>query len=181
MKTVFTFFLFLMLGVHSFAQNDNTTVWTVECPKGQAVMVEGDLKEGKVIPLDWAASSQVACFPATRFVEFQGSHIFYRVELPRYSKLIATVKPVGKERINIYGIRQSSNASYHSVPPDISSASCEADYPMYAGRPNLKQGGETQDIELIAINNPYSILIGVAGAKDVMEGGFELTISIGDR
>jgi hypothetical protein len=33
----------------------------------------------------------------------------------------------------------------------------------------------------MAINNPYSILIGVAGARDVLEGAFTLQVHISDR
>jgi hypothetical protein len=161
---------------------EEAAVLSISCEKGQTVQVKGDLSAGQQIPLDWAASSQVACFPATRFVEFQGNHLFYRVELPRYSKIIISVKPEGRQRINLYGIRQGTNAGIQPVPPHVSVASsCEAGYPIYAGNPNLSKGGDTQNIEFMAINNPYSILIGVAGAREVLEGGFTLQVQISDR
>ena len=169
------------LSLPALAQ-DETQVQLISCAKGETVQIAGDLSAGQQIPIDWAASSQVACFPATRFVEFQGNHVFYRVELPRYSKIIITVQPEGRKRINLYGMSQGADPSRHAVPPQITTAaSCEAAYPKYVGTPNLSQGGASQSIELNAINNPYSILIGVAGARDVLEGGFTLQVQIADR
>lgn len=157
-------------------------VTPLTCAKGETLRVAGDLAQGQLMPLDWAASSQVACFPATRFIEFQGHHVLYRVDLPRYAKMTIRVVPKGRDRINLYGIRQGANPAMQSVPPAVSVAgACEAAYPIYAGAPNLKRGGEPQEIEFMAINNPYSILIGVAGALGVTSGDYTLEITIGDR
>lgn len=165
----------------AWAQED-AAVELIACEKGETVQLIGDLSAGQQISIDWAASSQVACFPATRFVEFRGNHLFYRVDLPRYSKVIITVKPTGRQRINLYGISQGADPSRHAVPPQITSGvSCEASYPKYYGEPNLSKGGETRSIELNAINNPYSVLIGVAGARDVLEGEFTLQVEVTDR
>lgn len=184
MKTLFSYLFALCLTfvvLPGFAQDD-VQVLTIACEKGQAVAVEGNVSDGREIPLQWAASSQIACFPATRFQEFKGNHIFYRVDLPRYSKITIRVEPQDGKRINLYGIRQGVNASMQAIPPYIQVASsCEADYPIYAGHTDMSKGGETQDIEFIAINNPYSILIAVAGAQDVTEGDFQLVVEIGDR
>ena len=183
-SSLFSLLLLLCLSFLSLPAlaQDETQVQIISCAKGETVQIAGDLSAGQQIPIDWAASSQVACFPATRFVEFQGNHVFYRVELPRYSKIIITVQPEGRKRINLYGIRQGVNASMQAVPPHVSVAgSCEAGYPIYAGNPNLSKGGDSQSIEFMAINNPYSILIGVAGAREVLDGGFTLQVQIADR
>ena len=173
-----SFFLIISPGKH-FAQE--TQVLSIPVEPGQKVEVTGNLNAGKVIPLRWANSSQVACFPATRNQEFEGNHVFYRAELPKYSTLVITLIPTGKHRINLYGIRQSTQADYQEIPPNIHSAVCDSDYPLYAGKTDLSKGGENQDLEFMAINNPYSILIGVAGAVGVKEGDFKLQVEIRGR
>ena len=161
---------------------DNTTpakVYSLQAVKGKTMSYNGDLSEGKHFPLDWAATSSMACFPATRFEEFRGNHIFYVFELPRYSKVKVTVVPTDGKRINIYGM---SGHDGKSLPPAITHCvSCEAGYEKYVGKPNLNKSAGAQTIEFMAINNPYKILIGVAGAKGVDSGKFQLQVSLGDR
>ncbi|RMG74316.1 MAG: hypothetical protein D6722_02625 [Bacteroidetes bacterium] len=178
--------LLLVLGLALLRpESDGPTepeVTPLSCAKGESIRLTGELAQGQPMPLDWAASSQVACFPATRFAEFEGHHQLYRVDLPRYSRIRIRVVPEGRHRINVYGLRQGTHPSMQAVPPAISVAgSCEASYPIYAGEPDLSRGGEPQEIEFIAINNPYSILIGVAGARGVTAGAYTLEVSIGDR
>ena len=145
------------------------------------VQVNGNLKNGCTMPLRWAENSSVACFPGTRFNEFLGNHILYSIELPAASKMKITVTPKSKKkRINLYALRLGANNS--DSPPNISRAiSCEASYPIYAGKPNLRKPSKPQSVEYISIRKPYTIVIGVAGAKGVVEGDFDLEIEISQR
>lgn len=145
------------------------------------ITINGNLENGIILPLEWAASSNMACFPGTRFNEFRGNHLFYRVQMPAGSKIDITVTPKNKKhRINIYALRLGANNM--GTPPTLSSAiSCEASYPIYAGKPNYSAPAKAKSIEYISIRKPYNILIGVAGAEGVLEGAFELDIKIGSR
>jgi hypothetical protein len=148
--------------------------------------VTGNLKDGQIIPLRWAESSQVACFPGTRFEMFNGNHVLYRVTLPAASSMVVTVTPKNNSAINLYALRQGSRPTDQSVPPNVERAiSCEASYPIYA---NLTSGKVVKNketgirkVEYISVNSPYSILIGVAGANGLTEGDFTLNISIKPR
>ncbi len=155
---------------------DNLPV--IELESKSEILETGNLKDGSTIPLKWAESSQVACFPGTRFNEFQGNHILYRVQLPSYSQIKITVKPKDKkDRINVYALRLGVDNM--DTPPNIFRAgSCEAAYPIYAGKPNYRKSNKAQSVELMSIRNPYSILIGVAGAVGVKEGEYELEIEL---
>lgn len=148
--------------------------------------IAGNIGDGQKIPLRWAERSSVACFPGTRFEMFDGNHVLYRVTLPAASAMTVTVIPQGGKNISLYALRQGIRPADHTVPPNVSSAiSCEASYPIYAnlasGRTVKNKDDGTRRIEYISVNSPYSILIGVAGAKGATEGGFKLKIEIKPR
>lgn len=154
-------------------------VYTMQAERGKVLTYKGTLAEGKTIPLEWSASSNMACFPATKNGEFQGNHVFYRVELPRNSKMKVTVVPKDGKRINLYAI---SGYDGEALPPDISSCvTCEAGYARYVGDTDLTKSAGAQQIELMAINNPYHVLIGVVGAKGTKSGAFEIRVELMDR
>ncbi len=148
--------------------------------------VAGNLKEGQKIDLRWAESSQVACFPGTRFEMFTGNHVLYRVTMPAATSMTVTVTPKNNAAINLYALRQGSRPTDQSVPPNVQRAiSCEASYPIYAnmggGKVVRNKDTGVRKVEYISVGSPYSILIGVAGAQGLTEGDFTLNISIKPR
>ncbi|MEL6132152.1 MAG: hypothetical protein AAFR59_02170 [Bacteroidota bacterium] len=141
---------------------------------GKPTIVTGNISDGEVLDaLDWAALSNVACFPATRFIEFEGKQVYYSVEIPQGSEMKLTVTPTGeKKRINIYGY---INFDGSNTPPVQSVTSCEAGYEIYVGDPDLTAEGQPQDISFSqAVNRSFTVFIAVSGARDVLEGDFEL-------
>lgn len=155
----------------------------LKAEKGKTVSVKSDLSGGKIIDLDWAQASGVACFPGTRFVEFEGNHVFYWMDLPRRSILKITVKPTDGKRINVYAY---SGFEPQYVPPNVPRClSCEASHETWVGtnppadftKASSKDGG-VQSVELNATTNRYGVLIGVAGAKGVVSGKYELQIEL---
>lgn len=147
--------------------------------------VEGSLAHGQKIPLEWAESSAVACFPATRFEQFDGHHVFYRIAMPAASKMQIILTPKAGAKINLYALRQPA-AGQQPVPPNVSSAiSAEASYPMYARKAGGKIVTNADDgvrkVEFISIDQPYSILVGVAGAQGLSQGEFTLSVSLQSR
>ncbi len=156
-------------------------VFEIEVAVGEPITVEGNLSKGeRMEDLSWAAYSNVACFPATRFVEFQGNQVFYSVYIPQGTILKATVSPQGakKQRINLYGYIDYEG----KLPPLESCRSCEAGYERYAGTPNLKKPGQPQSISIEqAVRKGYTALIAVSGAKGVEEGEYTLTVELSPR
>ena len=158
----------------------------ISLPEGYtAGQVTGDLKDGtKLSSLRWAERSSVACFPGTRFEMFTGNHVFYRITLPPYSSMKVIVKPKEGKEINLYALRQNMRAQ--TVPPNVARAvSCEASYPIYANVSRTRTVRNKDDgirkVEYISVRSPFSILIGVAGAKGKTEGEFTLQIEIKSR
>ena len=178
-KTLFVL-IFILSSINLIMAQEEHKVTDIELA-GSTSIITGNLADGATMPIRWAESSQVACFPGTRFVEFQGNHVLYRMVMPAYSELKITVTPKDrKNRTNIYALRLGANN--YDLPPNISSAiSCEAGYPLYAGNPNLRAPAQPQSVEYISVNKPYNIVIGVAGAKDVLAGEFELKIELKSR
>ena len=144
--------------------------------------IKGNIQTGQKIALQWAERSSVACFPATRFEMFNGNHVFYRVTLPAASAMKIILKPKNNKGLNLYALRQGVRGG-QSVPP--SAITCEASYPMYAnlggGKTVTNADDGTRKLQFISVRDPYSILIGVAGAKNLTEGDFTLRIEITAR
>lgn len=144
---------------------------------GEAIR-SGNVSTGILLDdLSWAAQSNVACFPGTRAIEFEGKQVFYSVTIPQGAELIATVTPTGaRKRINIYGY---INFNGSNTPPVSSVLSCEAGYELYVGTPDLTKPGEPQSISFAqAVNDGFTALIVVSGARDVEEGDYELKVEL---
>ncbi|REJ79168.1 MAG: hypothetical protein DWQ47_00020 [Acidobacteria bacterium] len=190
-KVIAVFIAILVVSSSAFAQGaaaagEKVTVTNIQMPADSDTgMISGKLSDGqKLSSLRWAENSSVACFPGTRFEQFDGSHVFYRVTLPAASSMKIVLKPEDGKKINLYALRQSARGD-QPVPPNVSRAiSCEASYPIYANVSATRrvQNEDTgRKVEYISVNSPYSILIGVAGAEGLTEGSFDLYIEIKPR
>ncbi len=152
-----------------------TGVTNVAAVSGTVVEVKGNLSAGKTISLPWAAKSSVACFPATEFDNFKGNHVFYGLQLPKESVVTITAVPDDpKTDINLYAL-QLGATDFSRVPPNIPSATtCEASYDQKTD----SNPGVTEKVTLNATTNPYNVVIGVAGPKGVLTGGFTLKVEL---
>jgi len=185
--------LFVLLAIFSMAVFSQTSEKTIKVtpltlPADSTVgEVTGNIKNGQILSsLRWAEQSNVACFPGTRFEMFNGNHVFYRVTLPAASAMTVTITPKDNAQISLYALRQGAGAADQTVPPNVKSAiSCEASYPIYANLPGGKtvknKDGGTRKIEYISVGSPYSILIGVAGAKGATDGEYTMKVEIKSR
>ena len=149
----------------------------------QTIEVKGNLSEGIAMPdLSWAWNSSVACFPATEQDHFQGQHVLYMVDVPRYSELTITVIPADKQAdYSLYAYQAGEIGSNNLVPQLSSCIRCEA-----AHKWDRPVRGRTQDHtrtvhDILAINNPYQAVIAVVGPKGLMEGEFSLQIEMKSR
>jgi len=134
----------------------------------------GTLSGGACVALEFAARSDVACFPATQFDKFLGNHVFYEIEtpMPPRSFLDIEVTPRDDADINIYAF-QLGDAGWPQLPPHVSNAICHASYG--GGQPNPGVA------ERLHIQNPtpsstYRILLAVAGPEGATDTEFDILI-----
>lgn len=144
----------------------------IELKPNATVEVAGKIDDGKAIDLEFAQKSSNACFVAPAFDHYRGNHVFYSAELPKYSEMYITVTAdEGAGAINVYAY--SVGKTRFDVPPALPSCvSCEASPATSAAVTGPRK------IRLNAINNPYNVVIGVAGASGVVKGGFKLSIEL---
>ncbi|MFK8038304.1 MAG: hypothetical protein AB8B74_08450 [Crocinitomicaceae bacterium] len=134
----------------------------------------GSIDNGKVLDdLSWAWSSNMACFVETVKDQYKGNHVFYKIEIPTNSTIDIYMTPTNPgDEMALYGY--SKAAGDETIPPGISSSvSCEAS-------PSNSNGAKTgeQHVYFNAINNPYAVIFGIAGADGLTEGGFEIRIDV---
>lgn len=148
-------------------------LYKVNGEKGKTLTYEGRLNEGVfVYELDWAWNSQNACFPSTQQENFRGHHQLYVTELPRYSELTVTLVPNDpRQKLSLYAYSVGNDLQL--VPNLRSCVSCEASYTPQRGMDN-----HIRQVELRAVNNPYQVVIGVAGAEGVTSADYQLQISL---
>ncbi|QNJ98076.1 hypothetical protein [Constantimarinum furrinae] len=158
-------------------------VYAIEPLPNKEVSYTGNLSEGVILDdLSWAWSSSNACFPATQQQKFTGKHLFFTGIIPKYSEMTVTVIPKDPNAnfsVYAYEIGVNSNDLVPNLPRCIR---CEADHK----RERNVRGKAPQDhtrvvTDLVAINNPYRVVIGVTGADGLSEGDFTLVISTKTR
>ena len=138
---------------------------------GETIVV--DLSDGQAIDLDWADESDVACFPGTENLNFDGNHVFFWYAQPEGSVLTVSIQPDDDVDASVYAI-QSAGERYE-VPPDVVSAvSCESGYDAQTD----SNPGEAESVQLTATTVGYDVLIGVAGAGGTTSGTVTLSLSL---
>lgn len=176
MKTSFLGLLFTFFATFSFCQTDLTLIETVA---NQTIEVEGNVSTGKIIEdLSWAWNSSVACFPATQQAKFKGKHVLYMADLPKYTEFEITIIPNDpSHNFSLYAY-EVGKVTLNNLVPNLSSCiRCEVDHIW--DRPHR---GKTQDHtrivkDILAISNPYQVVIGVVGPVGVEDAGYKLQIN----
>lgn len=181
-KITGTFFLSFLMPFFLLSQSPERKVIKIEALPNQEIVLQGDLADGALMPdLSWAWNSSVACFPATQKQKFTGNHVLYTLELPKYSEMEVTVIPDDPNaNLSVYAYEIGLN-SRKIVPNLPSCIRCEVAHKW--DRPHR---GRTQDhtrvvSNLVAINRPYQVVIGVVGANGLAKGGFKIQIKIKSR
>ncbi len=158
-------------------------VYSIEPVPNQEVSYVGNLNEGtEMNDLSWAWNSSVACFPETQKSKFTGKHLFFTGIIPKYSEMTVTVIPNDPTKnMSIYAYEIGVNNT--SLVPNLTQCiRCEADHFQerdFVGRPPQDHTRTVGD--LIAINRPYRVVIGVTGAEGLEEGDFVLKVSMKTR
>ncbi len=133
-----------------------------------------DLDEGSIIDLDWANGGS-GCWPATENVNFTGTHVFdERSQAENTPAWVRAVPDTGVD-VSVYLIKSGTESV--GYPPDLNSnVSCDSSY----DRENDGNPGVSEAAKALGGNNPYRLVIGVAGANDTTEGGFEVQLWLGE-
>jgi hypothetical protein len=105
-----------------------------------------------------------------------GKHILFQTMIPKYSTMTITLIPKDpNQELSLYGYQIGKTSE--AVVPNLSSCvSCEADNNQMS-----KATNNWRSISFTAINNPYKIMLGVAGAKDILSGAFKIQIEVKAR
>jgi hypothetical protein len=158
------------------------SITNIEPVANGEVVYKGDLSQGQPIDdLSWAWSSANACFPETQKQKFTGNHVFFSGIIPQYSEMTVTVIP-DDENANFSIYAYEIGVSRNDLVPHLRSCiRCEADHKW--DRPKV---GKTQDhsrtvTDLVAINTPYKVVIGITGADGLTTGGFTLKVAMKSR
>lgn len=178
MKTSLCFILCLLWSALMVSAQSKPT-W-LELKPNEVFSVKGNLSEGIPIPdLSWAWNSAVACFPQTQARKFTGHHVLYALDLPSYSEMEIWVEPADKTaNFSLYAYEVGVVAENNTAPKLSSCIRCEADHKW-----DYKKRGQTQDhtrrvYDILAIANPYQVVIGVVGAEGLKEGAYTLHLKI---
>jgi hypothetical protein len=137
----------------------------------------GNLNEGSIChDLSWAWNSQNACFVAPRKHLFSGHHVLYLAEIPAQSEVEISLSPTDKSRnMSLYAYTLSSE--YQFVPELNSCISCEASFQSSY----KKEQNNERSVQLRTGGKPYRLVIGVAGAEQLKEGAFTLSVVTKNR
>lgn len=175
--------LLLILLFSSIFMKAQPKVYSIEPVPNQEVVYSGDLSEGIVLnDLSWAWNSSNACFPETQKNKFTGKHLFFTGVIPKYSEMTVTVIPNNPNtNLSLYAYEIGVNSS-DLVPNLPSCIRCEVDHKRernFVGKP--PQDHTRTVTNLVAINNPYRVVIGVTGADALSEGAFTIKIAMKTR
>lgn len=137
----------------------------------------GNLNEGALLhDLSWAWNSQNTCFVAPRKHLFSGNHVLYLAQIPAQSE--ADIKLIPEDpnsNMSIYAYTLSGEYKY--VPDLNSCISCEASFQSSFGKEHSNQ----RVVQLRTGRHPYFLVIGVAGAEQLEEGAYILSIVTKNR
>lgn len=179
MKNIF-YILLLISATTMHAQEPK--IYTVEPKPNGEVLYSSNLSEGQQLTdLSWAWSSSNACFPETQKQKFTGNHVFFTGIIPKYSEMTVTVIPNNPtDDFSVYAYEIGVNSK--NLVPDLPSCiRCEADHKWDRPKAGKSQDHTRVVKDLIAINNPYRVVIGVTGANGLTEGAFTLKIEMKTR
>ncbi|MEZ4875484.1 MAG: hypothetical protein R2793_08545 [Flavobacteriaceae bacterium] len=178
MKAILFFFLIL-----PFTMSAQPTIYSVEPVPNQQVAYTGNLSEGIFMDdLSWAWNSSNACFPETQKSKFTGKHLFFTGIIPKYSEITVTIipeDPTANFSVYAYEIGANNNDLVPNLPNCIR---CEADHKQERNFRGREPQDHTRKVSnLVSLNTPYRMVIGVTGADGLEEGAFTLLIETKTR
>jgi len=142
------------------------------------IEVQGDLADGtEMADLSWAWDSSNACFPETQKKKFTGKHVLYYIDLPSYTEMEITVVPEHpKANFSLYAYEVGKVDDGNTVPNLPGCVRCEVDHIWDRPRRGKTQNHTRVVKDILALRNPYQVVIGVVGAEGLQEGAYTLII-----
>ncbi len=156
------------------------TVTRVDASSGMATVPVSTTNGAPLCTLEWASSSQTACFPATENFNFAGNAQLFALDPPppAGSSVVARVVPARGVDVSLVG--WSTGQDRYVLPPFMPSVVvCEASYARGIG--DVTNPGETEEIGFYnpPTGNPYNYVFAVAGPADAaLAGDAELQIEV---
>lgn len=173
--TLFSFFALLLIGCPTDGSGNPIFQNGEEVPdRDPDETWSADLSSGVEIDLDWATGG-MGCWPGTENVNFDGSHVHdERSQAEDTDAWVRAVPETGVD-ISLYLIKAGTQST--DYPPDLnSSVSCDTSY----DRENDGNPGVSEAAKALGGNNPYRLVIGVAGANGTTDGSFEVQLWLGE-
>ena len=161
----------------------DSLIW-LKAEPGQLLKIEGNLVNGQPMSdLSWAWNSSVACFPELQKEKFTGNHVLYAIDLPSYSNMDISLTPASKGTdLSIYAYMVGSISESNLVPNLGRCVRCEVDHKSDRPRVGQSRNGNIRIVkDILAIRNPYQVVIGVVGANELEEGAYTLNLKINKR
>ena len=147
----------------------------VEVPtRAPDTVVKADLSSGAVLEdLSWAQNAAIACLPSTRWRTIRGSTVFVDATVPVGKTAIIRAVPASGIDLSLYVFvdpKAGLGASTSGLrPPKITSArNCAKSY--------WEKAGVAESVEISAYTESQNLVVAVAGATDVLKGGYTLEI-----
>lgn len=136
----------------------------------------GSLADGDTLDMSWSHQPETYCFNVIEAqAYFSGPVVLFALAypMPKLSTLTVTVVPESAVDVNLFAYQQGPT-DYH-LPPDLQSlVGCEASFDAaLATNP-----GVAESLTLSALNDAYNVVIGVAGAAEVVTGAFTLELTL---
>lgn len=128
----------------------------------------GEIAAGQVLPLDWAAQSNVACFAALQRPKYAGPHQWFVLPQAVATDLIVRVRPSSGVDINTWAL-QNGGVTVGQRPPSVS-ATWRCTSSWFAGP------GQPEVFRLSAGNGALEAVIGVAGVDPAATGSFDVEV-----
>jgi hypothetical protein len=155
----------------------------IEFAPNTTIEVSGNLSEGQALSdLSWAWNSSNACFPETQVAKFTGHHVLYYIDLPSYTEMEISVIPEDrKANFSLYAYEVGKVDESNTVPNLPSCIRCEADHKWDRPRRGKSQDHTRTVTDILALRNPYQVVIGVVGAEGLDEGAYTLRITTKGR
>ena len=152
---------------------------TIRIDKLSPTSVSGNLSDGfRMSTLAWAWNSSVACFPKTEEEHFTGHHVLFTFDLPPYTEMTIQMIPDNPDHdMSLYAYEVGTVNTGNTVPHLTRCVRCEADHRWDRPRVGKVQDHKRTVKNILALRNPYQVVVGVAGASTLSEGSFTLIIT----
>jgi len=137
----------------------------------------GNLSDGETMDIDWGSSGGFACWPGTEETNWTGAFVFEDDSLAEgvgdYHVRVTPTDPLVD--VSLLAIKVGTDTTEY--PPELGSGiACDTSY----DRENDSNPGYSEAVIVQGGQNPYRIVVGVAGANGTTSGAYDVEVWYGD-